>query len=273
MSPKKEGVGGVFCVKGGCYTRGMAIPKKIWQTCNFEEEQIPDYIEVMRRTWMDRNPGWEYEYMSERKAVEFLEEHYGPDRVDAYLGLSKGALKGDYWRFHCIAKFGGVYADIDAVCSEPLDSWIDVAKSFIGFKEFDGNGRYTFCSWLFASSTEAPWMSEIADIVHDRVFNSKKTADGNFYTASMDETYFSFVNYMQDLESTDEFLKNSSVFEQADAHRLVWHKSSSWDHCENDSEFREIPESYYWDCGDNVNLKIYNDSYSSVSFPGKFERG
>jgi mannosyltransferase OCH1-like enzyme len=250
----------------------MAIPKKIWQTCNFEESDIPEYIEVIRRSWIDLNPGWEYQYMSEKDCIEFLDQHYGPDRVDAYRGITKGALKGDYWRFHCIAKFGGVYADIDARCLAPLDSWFDPSKSFVGCKEFDGDGIYTFCSWFFGSTAGNLWVSEIADIVHDRVFSSARTTDGKFFTASILETYYSYIDYMKNLESLESFRDAATVYDQADIRQLVEHKSASWDHCENDSEFREIPESYYWDCGDNVNLKIYNNGYSSASLPGKFER-
>jgi hypothetical protein len=255
----------------------MAIPKKIWQTCNFEEKDIPDYIDSMRHSWTAMNPGWEYQYMSEKDCIEFLDGHYGAKRADAYKKLVKGAYKGDFWRWHCIARFGGVYADIDTECVVPLDSWLDISKNFVGFKDMNGDD-YTFCSWFFAAPKESPWISEVADLVFESVVSRELTADGNFFNASIEDTYFTFVNYMGEEEGSEGFTDQAQVLEQIPygekrLEEIVRHTSAGWFHSENDSEFREIPESYYWDCGSNVNLKIYNNSYSSNSFPGNLHRG
>jgi hypothetical protein len=95
------------------------IPKIIWQTHEWEYNDLPDNFKKAAMTWQNLNPTWEYRYVdaSQRaKQVEaFSEELY------VYYPIMNKPTQADIWRYIVVYENGGAYADMDSVCSTPLD--------------------------------------------------------------------------------------------------------------------------------------------------------
>ena len=75
-----------------------------------------------------------------------------PDYLEGYKKIKYGASKADLWRYLIIYKFGGVYADMDCRCINPLRQWIDPKAAFatqLGINK-------DLCQWLIISVPENP---------------------------------------------------------------------------------------------------------------------
>lgn len=113
----------------------MSIPKIIWQTHEYEYEDLPYPYNLNSLTWQEMNPDFEYRYASADQRHEDIKK-YGADVLDFYLsihsdlGLDQNVLKADIWRYVVLRQFGGIYADLDSVCLNNLNK-IDLTPDFI----------------------------------------------------------------------------------------------------------------------------------------------
>jgi mannosyltransferase OCH1-like enzyme len=129
----------------------MQIPKIIWQTSAEPYEELPEYIRIMTETWKEMNPEWDYQYVTNHDAGQWILDTYGTLYKDMYDYITVPFCKADFWRYLVLKINGGLYVDIDTVCLEPIDSWID-SESQINlctewFEEF---GKETYGQWLIA---------------------------------------------------------------------------------------------------------------------------
>ena len=70
-------------------------------------------------TWKNLNPTWEYRYISAAERAQQVRDY----SEEAYLfySFTNKVTQADLWRYIVLFKNGGVYADMDSVCSSPLD--------------------------------------------------------------------------------------------------------------------------------------------------------
>jgi len=95
------------------------IPKIIFQTHNYRYEDLPFTLLKATETWKNLNPGWEYRYFDWDDREDFIKSE-APELLDLYLKITP-KHQSDIWRMLVIHKFGGVYADMDSICTKPLD--------------------------------------------------------------------------------------------------------------------------------------------------------
>ena len=74
-------------------------------------------------------------------------------------------MRGDMWRYLVVYRYGGIYADLDTLCREPIDSWCSPAYDMIVCPEHD----HHLCQWTFAASRGNPIVKSVVDVVLDRV--------------------------------------------------------------------------------------------------------
>lgn len=108
------------------------IPKIIWQTHEWEYDDLPINYRKSADTWKNLNPGWDYRYISatERKKIVYELDPYLHDLffLEEKVGTNwkEGKLhQADIFRYLVIYHYGGVYADMDSVCKKPLDYMIE----------------------------------------------------------------------------------------------------------------------------------------------------
>jgi hypothetical protein len=139
------------------------IPKIIFQTYSCEYEDLPSYIKNCTETWKEKNPEFEYVYMSEKECHGFILSNYGERHAAIYSGLKHKAMKGDWWRYLIVNKLGGIYMDIDTVCRKPLVDEIDFSKDFVTTLDLEPNALFT--QWGFGSSKDSPILNNLIDYI------------------------------------------------------------------------------------------------------------
>jgi len=98
------------------------IPKIIWQTHELPYEELPDFQKSVINTWKNLNPSWEHRYVDSIARAEYV-KNFDKKLYAAYLTVPKMS-QADIWRYVVVYQNGGVYADMDSVCTVPLDEII-----------------------------------------------------------------------------------------------------------------------------------------------------
>lgn len=101
----------------------MVIPKNIFQTHEYEYEELPDFMKAITETWIKMNPNWNYVYMGAKERRAYVESFY-PELIKKYDRLQK-MYQADMWRYIIVYNNGGCYADMDSICVMPLDKMLD----------------------------------------------------------------------------------------------------------------------------------------------------
>ncbi|KAK3258056.1 hypothetical protein CYMTET_32884 [Cymbomonas tetramitiformis] len=105
------------------------IPRIIHQTTRSSNE-IPAHIKDLRSTWMNKNPTWKMILWDDSECLAFVKKEF-PEYLEAYRGLPKDVERADFFRYMVILRYGGVYADMDTECRQPLDSLVCPLRSLI----------------------------------------------------------------------------------------------------------------------------------------------
>jgi len=101
----------------------MVIPKNIFQTHEWEYEDLPDFMKIITETWIKMNPGWNYVYMGAKERRAYVESFY-PELIKMYDRLGK-MFQADMWRYIIVYNNGGCYADMDSICIMSLDKMLN----------------------------------------------------------------------------------------------------------------------------------------------------
>lgn len=143
------------------------IPKIIWQTYKDPFDQLQPYMLDVINTWKTLNPEYEYRYMDDNQAAQFILKEYGQEWHDLFTGLPVGVMRGDLWRYMIIYKYGGVYTDLDTECLNPINVWLNEEYEMIVCPETDLH----FCQWTFAASAGNPILKSVLDTIKEKLIN------------------------------------------------------------------------------------------------------
>ena len=69
------------------------IPKIIWQTYETPYKDLPKYIIEYSNSWIEKNPDWEYRYMSATEREQFVEEHFGKEWLKIYKSYPYNVMR------------------------------------------------------------------------------------------------------------------------------------------------------------------------------------
>ena len=88
----------------------IKIPLKIWQT--WKNKKLPEKMEQTVNCLKFSNPEFEYNFLDDNDALEFISKYYPNDVKETFLNLIPGAYKADLLRYCLLYKYGGIYLDI-----------------------------------------------------------------------------------------------------------------------------------------------------------------
>jgi hypothetical protein len=138
-------------------TTAGGIPKVIHQT--WRTKDVPP---VFRREWAESwrrlNPAWEYVFWTDEDIFAFIRDRF-PEFIPVFESYDQAIKRVDAWRYLLLKEVGGVYADLDSACLQPLDSWCGNGSLILGC-QFAGNWNTTdqsVCNALMASSPHHPF--------------------------------------------------------------------------------------------------------------------
>lgn len=98
------------------------IPKIIWQTHEWEYKDLPAHLRQCTNTWKNLNTDWEYRYFSASDRNNYVKQF---DNFYSYYNLIPAVYQADIWRYLIVHEYGGVYADMDSICTMPLNYMMD----------------------------------------------------------------------------------------------------------------------------------------------------
>ncbi|KAK3248296.1 hypothetical protein CYMTET_42231 [Cymbomonas tetramitiformis] len=97
------------------------IPKIIHQT--YKTNRVPDKLKRLMRTWRETNPDYEIRFYDDAACKQFVATEF-PEWFEAYMNLPKDVERADFFRYMVVLRYGGIYADIDTECREPVDNFL-----------------------------------------------------------------------------------------------------------------------------------------------------
>ncbi|ODH52357.1 hypothetical protein GX48_01420 [Paracoccidioides brasiliensis] len=110
------------------------IPAKIWQSAKSENLSMKQ--KAWSSTWLEKNPSFEHELVTDDTWNQYVEKKYGtirPDIVSLFKGLQVAILKADLLRYLILLADGGIWSDIDATCAMPVADWLPADANDVMF--------------------------------------------------------------------------------------------------------------------------------------------
>ncbi|QIF05006.1 glycosyltransferase [Roseimicrobium sp. ORNL1] len=99
----------------------MPIPHLLHQM--WRDESLPERWATLRNTWIHHHPQWELRLWTDESLRVFVATHY-PSFLEQYDGYATPIMRADAARYLVLQHFGGVYADLDMECLQPLEPLI-----------------------------------------------------------------------------------------------------------------------------------------------------
>ena len=193
----------------------MTIPKIIWQTYKDPYDSLTPYMHEAMNTWKNLNPEYEHRYMDDKQASEFVLNEYGKEWHDIFVGLPVGVMRGDLWRYMIVYKYGGVYADLDTECLDPVSSWMLDDKQFIVCPETSDH----FCQWTFAASPEHPILKSVLDLIKQRLLNPEYGSEHFVHTHTGPAIWTDGINKALDIKVKN-LIDDSDLLNMSDNAKL-----------------------------------------------------
>lgn len=104
-----------------------AIPRVIHQSWR-DNVTLPLDFREWAQSWRDNNPGWRYSLWTDSDNHFLVKQHY-PWLLASYNALPAPIMRADTARYVYMHVDGGVYADLDTWCLQPLGSLFDKYRS------------------------------------------------------------------------------------------------------------------------------------------------
>ena len=140
------------------------IPRVILQT--FETRRVPAGLFGATRSWVELNPEYEYRFYDDDDCRALIKEHFGEQTLACYESLPRGAFRADLWRYCALYAHGGVYADVDTLCTTPLRNLIRENDDFI---VPHGNSRRFLFNAFICSVPRHPFFKTVIDTAVERI--------------------------------------------------------------------------------------------------------
>jgi hypothetical protein len=115
---------------------GTGLPgnqRIVWMLWLQGPDAAPELVRACHRSWVERNPGWEVRLLSRETVTAYLDEHFARQLFSLLVPPQKIA---NLIRLYLLSRHGGVWADADCWCAQPLDGWLPdrMAGGFFAFR-------------------------------------------------------------------------------------------------------------------------------------------
>merc|ERR1719271_595889 len=99
-----------------------ALPRTLWLFWYKGFERAPALERECLASWQRMNPGWTVRALNAADADRLIDrqEHYS----DWTWSQASVEAKSDILRVELLARYGGVWADANTYCNDPLDDWL-----------------------------------------------------------------------------------------------------------------------------------------------------
>lgn len=91
----------------------------IWQYWDSGLENAPFVVQICSESWVSKNPGWRYVFLDKDSVSQYVPANRLLP-MEKYPSVQKYT---NHVRLLLLIEHGGVWADADVYCHEPLDDW------------------------------------------------------------------------------------------------------------------------------------------------------
>ena len=169
---------GTSDMKSHANTAISHIPDKVWHSA--KDEHVTDNQREWINSWIDKNPSFSQELLTDRSGEAFVQAYYQqtrPDIVEVYKALPIPILRADLLRYLIVLAEGGIWSDLDVTCSKEVADWVPSEYKnrdidmIVGLEfDFDWRGPGTevasqFCNWVFAARPSSRNLQVVVDSV------------------------------------------------------------------------------------------------------------
>lgn len=100
--------------------------KIIWQTHKWEYDDLPELYKQTTKTWQVMNPDWEYRYIPNSQMRDEVKKVSTKYNILQKFDFQQGMMeKSDIYREAMVYEYGGLWADMDAICLFPIDRVVE----------------------------------------------------------------------------------------------------------------------------------------------------
>eukprot|EP00775_Hariotina_reticulata_P008242 gene8242-8432_t len=148
------------------------IPRVVHQT--YRSRHVPAAVRQLMRSWQAVNGhNWQVRFYHDEACSTFVRGEF-PEYLEAYMSLPKDIERADFFKYMLILRLGGVYADIDVECKQPLDPIIQPSDTLLSGWDTElvqpqlaaqqGFPRQRqVASWFFAAAPGHPVLRQLCD--------------------------------------------------------------------------------------------------------------
>jgi hypothetical protein len=141
------------------------IPKIIHQTYK-TIDNLPSVYSKCQDRIKELHPDWEYRFWTDEDMYKEVRDSF-PELYLVFMNLPRKILQIDVFRYCLMAKYGGLYADLDYMFRKPFDI-LDSKVVLPISRDFDTNYPRRFGNCVFASEPGHPfWFMCINDIIQN----------------------------------------------------------------------------------------------------------
>ena len=146
------------------------IPRQIFQT--WKTKNISNNFKDLTLTWISKNSNYAYFLYDDHDCEQFIRVNFDRKVYNAYCRIIPGAFKADLWRYCVLYIYGGIYVDIDTICINSLDSFLNDSNiEFITPVDLNNNpniGTHNLFNAFIASIPKHPIL---LDCIYRIVYN------------------------------------------------------------------------------------------------------
>lgn len=169
--PAAGGGSGAAAGADGLSAAPAFIPRIIHQT--YRDHAVPASVHGVMRSWPALNAGWEMRFYDDAACVDYVRRNF-PQYLDAYRALPKDVERSDFFRYMVVLRDGGVYADVDVECRQPLAAVVRPTDTMVvgweaevptdaqAFKRHFVRKRQVL-QWFFAAAPGHPVLQQLCD--------------------------------------------------------------------------------------------------------------
>lgn len=140
-----------------------SIPRVLHQT--WKEPRIPEQWRPFQRSWLKKHPSWAYKLWTDVDNRRLIRRSY-PWFLKTYDSFPRPIQRVDAVKYFILFTFGGVYADLDCECLQPVDPFLDPGGAILSRSKdgvIDGSflassPRHEFWKTVFSEIERTPRM-------------------------------------------------------------------------------------------------------------------
>lgn len=148
------------------YIKGF--PKNIIQT--MKTKWVSSKMHYAIEGWKNTNPDYNYYFFGNKEARELIKDNFDEEVLNAFDTLIPGAYKADLFRVCALYVLGGVYADADTECLNPMDEIFSYSKNASFISVADSKENNILNSFMI-SKKENPLLKAIIEYIVNNVKN------------------------------------------------------------------------------------------------------